>query len=64
MHAHPATLPFPPRRPPYAPPRLVRVTVRTTRDHLNWQYAGQHTCTGHNHDAPGGGGTNGCSTPQ
>ena len=46
----------------YEPPRLVRVAVRTTRDNLNWQYAGQSVCTNHNHSDPGGG-TNGCSFP-
>lgn len=53
-----------PQRPPYAPPRVTRVAVRTSRDHLNWQYAGESVCTGHNHDAPGGSGSNGCSFPQ
>jgi hypothetical protein len=50
----------PPAPFPYEPPRLVRVTVRTTREHLNWQYAGQTTCTGHNHTS----GTAGCAYPQ
>ena len=45
---------------PYEPPRLVRVTVRTTRDNLQWQYAGQTTCTAHNHTS----GDSGCSYPQ
>ena len=48
------------RRRPYEPPRLVRVAVRTTREHLNWQYAGQTTCTDHNHSS----GDSGCAYPQ
>ena len=47
----------------YEPPRLVRVAVSTARAAIGHQYAGDITCTRHNHDDPGAG-TNGCTFPQ
>lgn len=48
-------------RPLYERPCVRRVVVRTTREHLGWQYgeAGSH-CTGHNHDSE----HSGCAYPR
>jgi hypothetical protein len=48
-------------RPLYECPHVRRVVVRTTREHLGWQYgeAGSQ-CTGHNHDSAHAG----CAYPQ
>lgn len=46
----------------YRAPRVVRIAVETSRTHMHHQYAGDITCTRHNHDDPGVG-TNGCTFP-
>lgn len=56
--AFPASSPAP--RLAYERPRLVRVAIHTTRENLQWQYAGLTTCTNHNHT----GGDAGCAYPQ
>ena len=39
----------------YEPPQLLRVAIRSTRDHLNFKYGEAGSlCTIHNHDAAAG----------
>lgn len=46
----------------YERPEIVRVAVRTVREHLQWQYgnSGVGVCSNHNHDSNKAG----CEFPQ